>query len=307
MTSNSSVFNKPSMQLLLIVFLCLGSTLIFTLIAGVLVMLMYDFDINSFYNYTDTNTIQGLKLFQLLSSIGLFIVPPFIYSIITTKSVFKGIGLTQFSSITNWAIVFGVMFSAAPFLSGTVMVNEQLVLPDFLKGLEEWMKQSELQALELTQAFLNINGIKDLIYILLIVAIVPAIGEELLFRGVLQKIFLSWTKNPHLAIWITAILFSALHMQFYGFLPRLLLGALFGYLFYWSNSLWLPIFGHFINNGSVVLLTYFNPEMIENTELQLFGSSEMMWLQALLSLGFTLFILHTFKRFNFDKKQLDTN
>ena len=96
-------------------------------------------------------------------------------------------------------------------------------------------------------------------------------------------------------------------MQFFGFLPRLLLGALFGYLFYWSNSLWLPILGHFINNGSVVLLSYFYPEMMENTELQLFGEGSIMWIQAIISLIFTLSILLTFRHFNFAKKHGNTN
>jgi membrane protease YdiL (CAAX protease family) len=307
MTSNSSVFSKPSMQLFLIVGLCLVSTLIFSLLGGLAVILFYGFDLNSFYDYSDPNTIEGLKLFQLLSSVGLFIVPPIIYSIVTTKTVFKGVGLTNFSSIKNWFIVLVVMIVATPFLSGVVMLNEQLVLPEFLAGIEQWMKQSEQQAIELTQAFLQFNGINSLLYILLIVAIVPAVGEELLFRGVLQKILEKWTQKPHLAIWLTAILFSALHMQFFGFLPRLLLGALFGYLFYWSNSLWLPILGHFINNGSVVLLSYFYPEMMENTELQLFGEGSIMWIQAIISLIFTLSILLTFRHFNFAKKHGNTN
>jgi len=88
------------------------------------------------------------------------------------------------------------------------------------------------------------------------IAILPAIGEELLFRGVLQRIFANWTKNIHLGVWIAAILFSAMHMQFYGFLPRMMLGVLFGYLFVWSGSLLLPILCHFINNGSAVIYAY---------------------------------------------------
>jgi hypothetical protein len=96
-------------------------------------------------------------------------------------------------------------------------------------------------------------------------------------------------------------------MQFFGFLPRLLLGALFGYLFYWSSSLWLPILGHFINNGSVVLLSYFYPDLMENTEMQLFGEGVMIWVQAIISLIFTILILLTFRHFNFAKKHGNTN
>ena len=88
------------------------------------------------------------------------------------------------------------------------------------------------------------------------IAIIPAIGEELLFRGVIQRLFINWTKNAHWGILITSILFSALHMQFFGFFPRMMLGILFGYLFLWSGSLWLPILCHFINNGSAVVYVY---------------------------------------------------
>ncbi len=88
------------------------------------------------------------------------------------------------------------------------------------------------------------------------IALLPAIGEELVFRGVVQKIFRQWSRNAHVAIWTTAVLFSAMHMQFYGFIPRMLLGAMLGYMLEWSGSLWLPMLAHFINNAGAVLLTY---------------------------------------------------
>src|SRR5690606_9694418 len=91
---------------------------------------------------------------------------------------------------------------------------------------------------------------------LLMIAIIPAIGEELLFRGGIQNIFYKWFKNPHIAIWAAAILFSAIHVQFYGFIPRMLLWALFGYLLVWGKSIWYPIIGHFINNGSAVVTAF---------------------------------------------------
>jgi hypothetical protein len=92
----------------------------------------------------------------------------------------------------------------------------------------------------------------------------PAIGEELLFRGVLQKLIQKMTGSSHWAIWITATLFSALHLQFFGFLPRLLLGALFGYLLEWTGTLWLPILAHFINNASGVIVFFITGEGLES-------------------------------------------
>jgi len=96
----------------------------------------------------------------------------------------------------------------------------------------------------------------DLLINLLMIAILPAIGEELIFRGCFQNIFTRWTGNYHWGIWLAAILFSAIHMQFYGFIPRMLLGAMFGYMLVWGRSMWLPILAHLVNNGGAVITAY---------------------------------------------------
>jgi len=92
---------------------------------------------------------------------------------------------------------------------------------------------------------------------ILIIAILPAFGEELIFRGVLQKILSDLFRNKHAAVWVTALFFSAVHLQFFGFLPRLILGLAFGYLYLWSGTLWLPIIAHFVNNAVPALGAFF--------------------------------------------------
>jgi len=293
------------MQLFLIIALCLVSTILFSIIAGVAVLAFYNFDLSSFYDYNNPSTIEGLKLFQLISSIGLFIVPPIVYALIISKNIFSGLQLNKLSKPINWIFVLIIMITASPFMSWVVEINEQMSLPEFMSSIEQWMKQSELSAQELTKAFLSFDGIGSLFYILIIVALVPAIGEELLFRGVLQKIFINWTKNKHLGIWITAILFSALHMQFYGFFPRMLLGVLFGYIFLWSGSLWLPILGHFVNNGSVVVLSYFYPEMMEEAEINLFGESSASWMVIVISALLVAGGIALFRKVNMTGKQVE--
>jgi uncharacterized protein len=129
-------------------------------------------------------------------------------------------------------------------------------LPHFLKWLEDWMKDSENSAQKITAAMLQMTTIWDMVRVLLLIGLLTAIGEELMFRGVLQTIFFRWTKNVHAAVWITAIIFSAIHLEFYGFLPRVLLGALFGYFVAWSGSIWPAVWGHFLNNATDVVLTY---------------------------------------------------
>jgi len=297
MNNTTSIFEKPTMQLLLIVMLCVFSATLFSVIAGLLVVVFFGFDLQSFNDYTNPNVIEGLKFFQLMSAVGVFIVPPFVYGIIVTKKPFSALALNKFSIPKNWLLVLLIMVLSVPFMSWLVEFNSSLILPDFLAPLEAWMKQSEQSAEQLTKAFLSFNGLASFLYVLLIVAVVPAIGEELLFRGVLQKIMVDWIKNYHLAIWVTAILFSALHMQFYGFLPRMLLGAIFGYVFYWSGSLWLPILGHFINNGSVVTLSFFYPEMVNDTEISLFEGNAN-WIATIFSGVILLGLMLVFKRLN---------
>ena len=302
MLSRTELANKPYLQLILILCLCLSSTILFSIIGAVIALLTFGFDLQTMQDYTNPQTIEALKLMQLLSAIGLFIVPPFLYAIIVSKQRAKILSLNKMGKPINYILIFVLMFISIPALSWIIEINANMLLPDFMAGIESWMRASEIQAQQLTQAFLTFDGFGSLFYILIIVAIVPAVGEELLFRGVLQKIFIKWTKNPHWGIWITAFLFSALHMQFFGFFPRMLLGAVFGYLFLWSKSLWLPILGHFINNGSVVILSYFAPDLMEDTDISFFSGSEYELLYYIGSLILTIALILLIRKVNSEKK-----
>jgi hypothetical protein len=146
-------------------------------------------------------------------------------------------------------------------------------LPHFLSGVEQWMKQSEQLADKVTKLFLITNSSGVWLVNLLVMALLPALGEEMLFRGLIQRYMIGLTRNTHAAIWITACIFSAFHLQFYGFIPRLLLGALLGYLFVWSGNLWVPVLVHFINNALGVSIYYFAPAMASSNDLDHFGTS----------------------------------
>jgi len=284
--------NKPFTQFILTLSLCLISVIVFSLVGTFLAATIYGFNPLEINNLGDPTLIEGMKLMQLFSAIGLFVVPPLVYVVITSKKPLKALGLKSFPSPINYGLVLIFMVALTPFLSWVIELNSSMVLPDFMSGIEQWMRDSEHSAEGMTKAFLTFNGIGSLIYVLIIVAVVPAVGEELLFRGVLQKIFINWAKNAHLGIWVTAILFSALHMQFFGFFPRFLLGLLFGYLFYWSNSLWLPILGHFINNGTVVVIAFMYPEFLNETA-GIFSEDSMSTLYYIGSLivSMTIFLL----------------
>ncbi|OFY89971.1 MAG: hypothetical protein A3K10_15185 [Bacteroidetes bacterium RIFCSPLOWO2_12_FULL_31_6] len=276
MASRIELENKPFLQLILILSLCLISVILFSILGTVLSIVLYDFYPNSYYNLAalEENQIAGIKILQLFGAVGLFMIPPLIYGIIASKKPFKVLSLNTFSKAFNYILIIMLMVAFAPFLSWVIELNSNMSLPSFMGDIEKWMVDLQTKADLTSQYFLTFNSFWSLFYILIIVAVVPALGEELLFRGVLQKIFINWTKNAHLGIWITAIFFSALHLQFFGFFPRLLLGLLFGYIFWWSKSLWLPIVGHFINNGSVVIASYFYPDSIKEADISIFKDSE---------------------------------
>jgi len=164
-----------------------------------------------------------------------------------------------------WALIVIVllaMVAAMPLIEYLGNLNAKMVLPKFLKSVEDWMKESEKETEKLSDEMMQMNTFSDMIYNLLFIGLLTAIVEEILFRGCFQTIFFRWTSNMHAAIWITAIIFSAFHMEFYGFLPRMVLGLLFGYFTAWSGSIWPAIWAHFVNNGTIVVLTYLSQQKL---------------------------------------------
>jgi membrane protease YdiL (CAAX protease family) len=230
-------------------------------------------------NFEDVANLGYLKLFQVLQSLGMFILPPLVLAYALSNTPFQFLQLNRKPTLILVGLVGVLILVGGPLIEWFSLLNQQLVLPSWLSSLENWMRDSEDQANQITEAFLSTTSIGGLLGNLVIVAVLPAVGEELLFRGLLQNLFKRMTGNHHSAIWITAILFSALHLQFFGFLPRMLLGVLFGYLLEWTGSLWLPIIAHFINNAAGVLLFYFTGEGLEpdQSDAALFNNSLFFW------------------------------
>ena len=201
-------------------------------------------------------TISVLKLIQTVSEVGTFILPALFIAYTFDSSASKYLMLNRRPDWISVLIVVVLIITSVPLINFLGEWNSHMKLPSWLSGLESQMKAAEEQAAKLTEKFLAINTPFQFFYAIVMIAVLPALGEELLFRGILQRIFSEWSGSKHTGIWATAILFSAMHMQFYGFVPRMLLGVMLGYLFLWSGSLWLPILAHFINNGAAVIATY---------------------------------------------------
>jgi len=202
-------------------------------------------------------SVWSLKYLQLVQHISLFILPVMVWSAISGEGVAGYTGLNIAPASEHIVLVILIALLLIPVNSFSSYLNLSLELPGWLSGTEEWMQQKEEQGELLTSLLIRSESIISLLANLLVLAVIPAIGEELFFRGMLQKLLRAVIGWPHLTVFITAIIFSSLHFQFYGFLPRFLLGLVYGYLFLWSGTVWLPALAHFINNAVPVVLSYF--------------------------------------------------
>ena len=234
----------------------------------------------------NTLTLLGI---QALQAILLFIVPPLVVARIRSRQPLQWLHLSpdrnQKSEIRNshalvWLSI-GIMVCALPLINYLVMWNRSLTLPDSLHGLELIMQDWEHRAELLLQAFMTYgNGAWWVLCLnLIVLAILPAIGEELTFRGVLQA-HLFKRLNAHVAVWLTAAVFSFIHFQFYGFIPRMLLGALLGYALLWSGNLRYSIIMHATNNAMAVLFFYIGTYACALTpdQIDALGTGATMWL-----------------------------
>ena len=269
---------SPLSKIFFLVGISLISVLIFLFIGVVLAALLYG--TNIFLNpellndIGNSKVLSTYKLLQIFQHIGLFIVPPIVLSFLVSTNPANYLRLKEQPAISSLLVVGIIMLISLPLVNWMVEINEMLKLPEFMASVEQWMKETEENAAIFTEAFLKMETLGDLLLNMMMIALIPAIGEELLFRGVLQRLFSEWTKNAHWGVLIAAVLFSAIHMQFYGFLPRMVLGVLLGYLFLWSKSLWLPIFGHFVNNGAAVIFTYLNNKEVIKFDTDTLGTGE---------------------------------
>lgn len=239
-----------------------------------------------------------MKIGQIISVIMIFILPALLYSYFFTSEKFKFFNLHISPKWISYAITALIMVAVLPAINVLAEFNQSIELPSAFSSIELWMKTSEENAKKITEAFLKMESISDLILNIIVIALFAALSEEVFFRGVVQKVLIKFTKNPHLGIWISAVLFSAMHGQYYGFIPRMMLGGVLGYMFFWSGSLWLPIIGHFINNGAAVVVSYLIQRTIISEDIETLGTGNMAWLYFFVSISLTATLLFFLKKIN---------
>ncbi|MGL5562907.1 MAG: lysostaphin resistance A-like protein [Tannerellaceae bacterium] len=226
---------------------------------------IYDYSCSSINTYLYEH-INILRTAQLIQSIFTFLLPAiFAANIISIKPTsFLNINTTCTTS--KYALAGVCIVILLPVITLSSLLNESISFSYFLEPLEQIFQKWETQAKELTYLLINTKSPIEIGYNYLIIAIVAAVAEEFLFRGVIQNILVYRLKNHHSAIWIAAAIFSFTHFQIYGFVPRLILGAYLGYLLYWTRCLYIPIFAHFCNNAFTLTVMYGIENRLSNSQ-----------------------------------------
>jgi membrane protease YdiL (CAAX protease family) len=256
----SLVSNKPPLTSLLLILavVFIGFVVIGPLIGVLVAMLIYGDDL---LGQIASNSLNADAFFPFLilqgivSLIGLVLLPAVYIRYTEQKPLapfFKK--ENNLPVITGIICLLGVSFIIA--ISPITEWNMTFEFPDSMKVFGDWARDQEDKLAEMTKFLTHFESFGAFLFGLLVIAVIPAIGEEFVFRGLIQNELWRGSRNIHIAIWVSAFLFSAIHIQFFGFLPRLLLGALFGYLYYWSGNLLVPMIAHFFNNGFSLTMIY---------------------------------------------------
>ncbi|WP_165156683.1 CPBP family intramembrane glutamic endopeptidase [Parabacteroides sp. ZJ-118] len=200
-----------------------------------------------------TQDVNLMRLVQFISAICTFLLPAIAMAWTCSDNPCHYLSIKKIKNGRIWILTLVCIFLFSPVINLLGLLNKQMELPAFMAPIEEWMRMQESLAERLTTILLSGDSIEVILANLIVIAFTAGITEEFLFRGALQRVIGRWISNPHTVIWVAAILFSAFHLQFYGFLPRMILGAYFGYLLYWSKSIWIPVFAHFVHNAFAVI------------------------------------------------------
>lgn len=254
-----------------------------------LTIIQIDFQENKVFSYT----------MIMASSFGTFLLPTILLQRLDRKQSYYP---CQHSSTLLFVIAIAFMLSFAPAMQLLADWNMDMRLPERFGALEAWMRLKEDEMAHLTKSIVMVDSWWLMLINLFAVAVMPAIAEEFYFRGALMNIMQRLVKNAHLSIWITAIIFSAIHVQFFGFFPRLFLGAFFGYMLLWTNNIWIPILAHFINNATAVIIAFYYTRLgmtFEDLQSSTLYSSYVYGISIVCSIGIAWYFYALTKNNNY--------
>ena len=277
-TSLNDSDTTPWILLLILTGYVVAALFLFSFLAQAVILPFFEFNLQKALSvltppYQSEDARLPLLIIQGITSVGAFLLLPLFF-------ISRNLNLKISAFFTYPQQLYQPLLMTAFIMLSFMVVNSifiewnrEIVFPDFMNWFEKYARSKETELEQITTYITSFQNVGQFAFGFFIIAIIPAIGEELLFRGLVQNLFGAALKNVHVAIWITAFIFGAFHMQFYGLVPRMLLGALFGYLYLWSGHLSIAMLGHFINNGFTLILLYlgqqglvdYDPVSKENT------------------------------------------
>lgn len=201
-------------------------------------------------------SIPFLKIAQIVQANVWMLIPAILFAFLFYDKPYSFLKADKYPPLKIIVLTTLLVIVISPFISWVQYLNEHITFPQSLASVEQWMRNKETDTEKFVMAFISDNSVIGIISNLFIIALVAGVTEEFFFRGALQQSIKKIVLNKHAAIWISAIIFSAIHFQFFGFIPRMLLGALLGYLFLWSGNIWVPIYAHTLNNGITVIMLH---------------------------------------------------
>ena len=237
-------------QLLVLALFMLGGMLLFSSLASLVLLLIYHTP--SMLEASDP--VTAIRISQTFATIGTFLLPALLFAYCQDRQWFdyNAANRRPNASMTNIVLILSV--TLLPVV-GVLSAFNMAIMPQE-GALAEFMRDLEEAANHILELLTSQRSSWDLVSNLLVLAVLAGVCEEFLFQGALQPLMTKWTKNPHVGILLTAFIFSVLHFQFYGFIPRFALGVYLGYLFFWSRSLWLPVLAHVLHNALYILVDF---------------------------------------------------
>ncbi|MGM9859907.1 MAG: lysostaphin resistance A-like protein [Muribaculaceae bacterium] len=243
-------FNVTPMQRILM--------LVFTYVVGLVVASILGYVLLRIGG--DDRAVAMIRIATVCQDMFMLVLPAVATAVLTCNDAASLLAVNKRPQRPMMVMAIITMVVSAPAMSYIIDLNASMTLPDSLAGLERSLREFEAAASASVELALGPHTIPNLVMSLLIVSILAGFSEELFFRGALQRLLQSLRISPAAAVWIAAAIFSAIHMQFFGFVPRMLLGAFFGYLLLWSGSVWVPIIAHAFNNAMFIILRYVTGE-----------------------------------------------
>jgi membrane protease YdiL (CAAX protease family) len=286
---------------LMIVFTLVFIGLFFSQIfSGIILLLSTPADIINTTYCPESINVNVLKAIQGISAIFTFLIPAYAVAFISHPDPSHHLRINKRIDYRETIMVILLMISCIPVINLMAEWNAALNLPDALDRLEKIMITMEESAQHMQEQLLAADNSIGLVVNLIVIAVLPALGEEILFRGIIQRTLREWLKNPHAAIIVTGFLFSFVHFQFFGFIPRMFLGIIFGYLLYWTGKLWIPILAHFVNNALATMWYYIyfkNEKAVPNPDE--FGTSSesvFLYISIVIFIAIVYFYFYRQKR-----------